>query len=293
MLRRYSSGVRCLSLILILGCNQGKPQSNVTVTQSPEKKDDRSVVTETPGDANLEEEEVPLARVTEEPKCVPVTAAQPGEGKSELNAAGDFLSSVRDIYTGFDGKHSYRVPSPVAYTMGLETATAPSLVTTPPTIVIEDPSIASVVFVSTPADYTAPPKNKAFRFAMVTSKKPGTTKVTFSLNGLSSTSKIYVAAYKPEQYELGKKRYMSPDQADSERVVCSTCHGATTTDHDPLLQGILSEPNLLLIAGFGKRCDDAGTAMAIEGLSYHKWHFTKEELQALPAYLRAIPPKGF
>lgn len=281
------------SLALLLSCNQNKPTQAVPEAAP---KPSASAEVKTPADTVnniVDEEDKKPPRATKEPTCPAEFFSK--TVKSAPNAAGDTLSTNSDIFTGWDGSHVYKVPALVVYEMANTAVLAPNFDTAPPQITVADPSVLTAAFVATPADVVDAPKHVARRFVMYTTKKAGSTLVTFTFGTQTVSTRVHVTAYAAGLYEQGKKRYASPDFADaSDRVVCSTCHAAKDTkapDHDPYFQGLLSDESLILTAAFGKVCNDKG--QVVERALWHQWHFTAEELIALPAYLRAIQPLGY
>ncbi len=297
MITRWSITAAFCAALLPLACNQSKPKISVVTTEevpAPKKSDDSSQKIDV-----IDGNAVELARATVEPKCPVYGPLQPNEFSAKT-AAGDILNASRHVYSGFDGKHVYKVPTAVAYILADETATAPNLVTTPPTFVIEDPTVVSAVYVPTPTDLVALPKNWAVRYLMVTAKKAGTTKITYTYNGLTIYSTIHIVSYTPTQYEMGKKRYQTPEQATTtDRYPCGSCHNNPdglkegATDHDARIQGTKSDDALKLMTAWGKECNPDGQGGISKTVGYHLWHLTQEELDGMPAYIRSLPAQGF
>jgi len=91
-------------------------------------------------------------------------------------------------HTGFDGTHVFKVPV--------------STNLTNVTWKVEDPTIADIAGVATPADYA----EYGETWAMVTAKKAGTTKLTGTSGAKTVTAMLIVTAYTAANVTAGDKR---------------------------------------------------------------------------------------
>jgi len=174
-------------------------------------------------------------------------------------------------HTGFDGTHVFKVPL--------------STNLTNVTWKIDDPAIASITPVATPALYA----EYGETWAMVTAKKAGTTKVTATGGGKTVSSMLVVQAYTAANLAAGDKRYNTPDNPTAaQRNACAGCHKlANGADHSPVVLAAYDDDDVLPAITTGVYQD--GYQLMVT----HTWNLTDAEKQGIMPYLRSLPPRGF
>lgn len=200
----------------------------------------------------------------------------------------DDLPDIKDflwpfvIHTGYtDGTQVFRVP--------LETDLPGQLTWT-----VADPSIAEVTPIDPPADYLEWKKEEPdapdLQFAMLTSKKAGTTTVRVSGGGKTAESELIVRGYTAQDFNVGQTRYKTGGTGD--RQPCAGCHEKPDGwDHSPYWLAIVPDEEVLGAIQTGEYVFEDGTIKLNKG--NHKWNLTEEEKTGILAYLRGLPPKGF
>ncbi|GEM_PF-1230259 len=194
----------------------------------------------------------------------------------------DFLWPF-EIHTGYtDGTQVFKVP--------LETDLTGNLTWT-----VADPSIAEVTPVDPPADYIEakkefPDEVPDLQFAMLTTKKPGTTTVKVSNGSKTAQSELFVRAYTAADYNVGQTRYKTGGTGN--RQPCAGCHEKPDGwDHSPYWLAIVPDDEVLgaIIEGEYRWEDEK----YVLNNGNHKWNLTEEEKTGILAYLRGLPPRGF
>lgn len=156
----------------------------------------------------------------------------------------------------------------------------------------------------------APPDIPAARgvWAMITALEPGTTTIRAELGDHTVEAEVIVAEYTAADVDLGDTRYHDLAGVD-DRIACASCHEAAGgADHSPSEMAFHDDAAILLVATEGHypdlcttddgepcTCDSSGCnrepgyVLSVE----HTWNFTAEEMNAIVAYLRSLPPRGF
>jgi hypothetical protein len=176
-------------------------------------------------------------------------------------------------HTGFDGMHTFKVPVSTNLTGTVSWQ-------------IADPSIGDITPVATPPEYV----DFGETWALVTTKKAGTTTVTATSGGKSVTGMLVVSAYAAADVSTGEKRYNMPDNpTGTQRNACVSCHGlANGVDHSPVAMAYYADDEIISVVTTGMFPD----GYVLQGVN-HAWNFTDAEKQGIVPYLRALPPKGF
>jgi hypothetical protein len=176
-------------------------------------------------------------------------------------------------YTGYDGTNTFKVPLSTSLTGDV-------------TWEVEDPSILDV------APATAPPEYEEYgaTWAIATTKKAGTTKVTAVSGAKRLEATVVVAAYEPTVVAAGAMRYNQPADANApQRTACASCHMlANGVDHSPLQMAFFADAEILSAITTGMY-PDGYTLMGVN----HAWNVTDPEKEGIVPYLRSLPPKGF
>jgi len=177
-------------------------------------------------------------------------------------------------HTGFDGTHVFKVPV--------------STNLTNVTWKVEDPTIADIAGVATPADYA----EYGETWAMVTAKKAGTTKLTGTSGAKTVTAMLIVTAYTAANVTAGDKRYNTPDNATAaQRNACAGCHKlANGVDHSPVAMSSYTDDEILSAITTGAYPGPDGYKLM--GVN-HAWNLTDAEKPGIVPYLRTLPPRGF
>ncbi len=176
-------------------------------------------------------------------------------------------------HTGFDGMHDFKVPISTGLTGTV-------------TWEIADPSIISIAPATAPAEYA----DFGETWAMVTSKKAGTTKVTAVSGSKRAEGMIIVSAYTAADVTAGAKRYTMPDNAAAaQRTACASCHAlGNGVDHSPLKMAYFADDEIQSAITTGKYPD----GYELHGVN-HAWNLAGAEVTGIVPYLRSLPPKGF
>jgi mono/diheme cytochrome c family protein len=217
-----------------------------------------------------------------------------GGGRPDGNpAAATIFPPV--IHTGHDGgAHSFRVPVSTDLSNQVEGEATWSS---------DDPSIASIASVDTPAGY---PATRGV-WAMLTAAGSGQTSVSATIGGHSVSAEVLVATYSAEQVSAGDTRYHTEGTED--RQACASCHQADDgVDHTPTEMAFHDDAALLVVITQGHYPDqcltDEGDPCTCGGegctlvpgyqLSVdHTWNLTEGEAAGIVPYLRSLPPRGF
>jgi hypothetical protein len=186
---------------------------------------------------------------------------------------GDYIFPER-IHSGFGGATIFRVP--IATTLkGADLAW-----------MVADPAIATIAAAAAPNDSELYDEDLP-SWAILTTKKAGTTRVMASAGGKTSTADVIVTAYAPAQMAAGKARYTTAGAAD--RVACASCHEkADGADHSPTRLAAYDDANVVSAITTAKYGD--GYPL---GLKTHKWALTDAEKTGIMGYLRSLSPRGF
>jgi hypothetical protein len=177
-----------------------------------------------------------------------------------------------NLYSGFDGTNTYKVPFSVFKNEG------------PVTLTIDDMSLVSIEA-----------KNNDGTQVMLKTLKAGTTMVHATAGGKTVSAPLSIAMYTPEQNAVGKKRYTNA--ADADNPACEDCHGAGKgPDHTPT--EVDADPDEDIINTFLTGKDPEGRPVGMEYKQIlkgktHMWKVTMEEQTGLVSYLRSLTPTGY
>lgn len=160
---------------------------------------------------------------------------------------------------------------------------------------VADPTIADIKPVDPPSDYLEAkkenPKLGDFFFAMLTTKKAGTTKISVSGGGKTAQSDLTVKEYTTAAYTAGQTRYKT-GEGTAERRPCAGCHEKPDgVDHSPTWVSILNDDQVL--SGVQTGSVTFGNQKFELNGGNHKWNLTEEEKTGIVTFLRALPPKTF
>jgi hypothetical protein len=230
-------------------------------------------------------------------------ATGPTNGSGDTDGGPELFLWRDRIFTGTDGTHEYVVPSAAFLVVPGTSDTNPDKpipFTTPPTLTVADPSIATVKIVPVPSggDIAKDDFFKGAAFMLITAKAAGQTTLTVSYGGQTVKAGLQVNAYTAAQYTLGQTRYTTPANPGPMRKACTTCHaqdsdaGLKAPKHDPFLQQDLSDSDLLTIIEKGQYVEnDPNSTLNVPG--GHTWNMTADEEKAIVAYLRSLRTVGF
>lgn len=157
---------------------------------------------------------------------------------------------------------------------------------------IADPTLAEITPVAPPADYTEYKKEEPdapdLQFAMLTTKKAGTSTVFVSGGGKKAEAQLVIKAYTSAAYAVGQARYKNAG-ADA-RQPCAGCHEKPDgADHSPSWLALFDDDDVLSAIQTGVYAVDK---YEVNG-GNHKWNLTEEEKTGIMAYLRGLAPRGF
>jgi hypothetical protein len=195
-------------------------------------------------------------------------------------APAKFSIFPREIYTGFDGTHTYKAPVIAVSKEGVPITSGGV------TWTIADPSLA---------DLKVEPQG-----VIITAKKAGDTKLTATQAGQEPFAvplKIY--AYTPTAWAEGEHRYKN--KVDDNNPACNNCHGKGAglgPDHTPTQ--LDADPDENIQNTFTTGVDPEGRPIATESQwahllegKKHMWSVTASEKVNMLAYLRALEPTGY
>ena len=176
------------------------------------------------------------------------------------------------VHSGFDGTSTFKVPLSTNLTEAV-------------TWEVEDPSILDVTTVGAPPEYA----DFGETWAMVTTKKAGSTKVTAVSGTRKASATVVVEAYDSTAVAAGAARYTTDDPAGGQRVACISCHGlANGVDHSPLQMAYYADDEILSAITTGMYPD----GYTLRGVN-HAWDVTDAERAGIVPYLRSLVPRGF
>ncbi len=198
------------------------------------------------------------------------------------------------IHTGYDGTDNFLVPVSTDLSNQVEGQVSWAS---------DDPSVATVESVETPAGY---PATRGV-WAMITSAGSGQTTVSATIGAYTVSAEVLVAAYDSAQVSAGDTRYHT-DEADDRRA-CASCHEAAGgADHTPTEMAFHDDAALLVVITEGHYPDEcltdegdpcscgSGGCEVVPGyvLSIdHTWNLTETEAAGIVPYLRSLAPRGF
>ncbi len=198
------------------------------------------------------------------------------------------------IHTGYDGAHQFHVPVSTDLSNQVEGQVSWGS---------DDPSIATVESVDTPAGY---PATRGV-WAMITTTGSGQTAVSATIGAYTVAADVLVAAYTSDQVTAGETRYHT-DGADDRRA-CASCHQvAGGVDHTPTEMAFHDDAALLLVITEGHYPDQCLTdegepcSCGSDGCEQvpgyvlsvdHTWNLTESEAAGIVPYLRSLAPRGF
>jgi hypothetical protein len=177
-----------------------------------------------------------------------------------------------NLFSGFDGTNTYKVPISVFKNEG------------PVTLTVDDMSLVSIET-----------KNSDSTQVMLKTLKAGTTMVHATAGGKTVSAPLSIAMYTPAQNAAGKKRYTTA--ADADNPACQDCHGAGKgPDHTPT--EVDADPDEDLVNTFLTGKDPEGRPVGMEFKQIlkghtHMWKVTMEEQEGLVPYLRSLTPTGY
>ncbi len=156
---------------------------------------------------------------------------------------------------------------------------------------VGDTSIASIAATTwVPAELASDPDFQKYpeQFAIVTSKKPGTTTVTATKGTTKVTVPITISAYTDADFTAGEARYKTGEPTEPTRIPCSSCHETPAgVDHSPTWTGAL--PDAEVLRGIQDSRYDKNYVLK---KGTHTWSLTDAETNGILAYLRGLNPKG-
>jgi len=202
----------------------------------------------------------------------PGGGGDPGSGPiAPPDGAEDYLFPS-EAHSGFDGTHTFLVP----FSTNL----------TDVTWSVADPDIASVAPAAAPEEYA----EFGETWALVTTKKAGTTKIIAAAGGKQVEATLTVAPYDGAQVTAGEMRYVNPDDASgAQRNACASCHAlANGVDHSPLALAFYDDESILAAITTGTYPD----GYVLRGVN-HMWNLTDAERPGIVPYLRSLQPRGF
>jgi hypothetical protein len=180
------------------------------------------------------------------------------------------------IYSGYDGVHTFQVPTAV-YDADSDLQ-----------ITASDPSALDIVAKTLvdPNKNGTPDNGKYF---FVTVKKPGTFKLTATSKGHTAEATLTASAYTPDRWDVGAARYKTGEAGDPP---CTDCHvNGKAIDHSPAALATVTDEKIGFTITSG--IAPGGYAIKIDNVATHKWHVTDPEKLGLITYLRALEPRGF
>lgn len=216
------------------------------------------------------------ARETEAPPKP--TAGDSGITVPTTSIVDDVVIRPRQIYSGFDGEHTYAAPFAVAKAGDdLE-------------VTLSDPSAGTI----TPMKLTNPVSADGVvdrnQYFFVTSKKAGAFSIRAKSNGQTVETRYVVTAYSLADWSAGSARYTSAGTTGD--PPCTSCHaGEHAVDHSPAALASASDTDVesVLVSGV----DISGFPIRAGGEKGHRWDVDAPQRHALVALLRSLTPRGF
>ncbi|HVH42201.1 MAG TPA: hypothetical protein VM925_07645 [Labilithrix sp.] len=180
-----------------------------------------------------------------------------------------------EIYSGFDGQHTFKAP------IAVYDAADDLQVTV-------DPSAATIARMT--LENIPPGQSDTGKYFFVTPKKAGSIELVATSRGASTTATLVVAAYGPTRWAAGKKRYETA--GTNGEPPCAQCHtNGAAIDHSPAALAGVSDANIALVITSG--ISPAGYPITVDHPSEHRWTVTDDEREGLITYLRGLEPRGF
>jgi hypothetical protein len=177
-----------------------------------------------------------------------------------------------NVYSGFDGTHSFKAPVAV-YEAGSDL-----------TVTAEDPSAVEV----TPTALLTPGKTKELYF-MLTVKKDGVHKVIARSKGKEKTVTLTATKYDAADWAAGAQRYSTATMNGN--APCTQCHRGGGIDHSPAALAAVNDTTVNKVITNGTTV--FGARIKIDGQAGHKWAVSDGDRRMLVTYLRGLEPVGF
>lgn len=207
-----------------------------------------------------------------------VLGACGSDGGSDDDGATGFSVFPTRVFSGHDGKNTYRAP------ITAENATSEVEWT------ISDPTIADLA-----------PDGDNNRDVMVITKKAGNATITAKHGSTTKTIPLRVYAYEATQWEAGRTIYEMGKGTDT--PACKMCHAeGRGPNHTPSEVDRDEDEDLIQIIQTGTDPEDnpEEPARIVDRKEFeqllngktHEWKVTDDEAKGLVAYIRSLMPSG-
>lgn len=182
-----------------------------------------------------------------------------------------------DIYSGFDGTHTFKVPFAI-YDYGDDVTVTAS------------PAGSVTLAEATLAKPVGPNGTDTGKYYIATVKAAGDITLTAKSKSKTASGTLHVTEYDPNTWTTGEGRYKAGPNTDN--PPCTDCHvNGQAIDHSPAALATVTDQEVGLIVTTG--ISTGGFPIKINGKAGHRWEVTDEQKVGLITYLRALEPKGF
>lgn len=186
-----------------------------------------------------------------------------------------------ELYSGFDGKNTFKVPFAV-YDHGDDVAVTAS------------PASAVTITPKTLTNPVGPNGTDLGKYYFAEVKAAGDVTFTVKSKGRTATGILHVVTYDPARYAAGEARYKTG--VDKAHPACTDCHvNGQAIDHSPSALASVTDEKVGLIMSTGLSANNF--PIQVDRSLYpsgHKWTSgAGAEQDGLITYLRALEPKGF
>lgn len=209
--------------------------------------------------------------------CTHTVTKEVPVGDDDDSTIGELQFRPSELYSGFDGTHSFKVPFAVYNGADDVEVTA---------------SPKSTVTIT--AKTLAAPEGDKGKYFFAEVKAAGDVTLTVTSKSGTATAMLHITAYEASRYATGEARYKTG--LDATHPPCTKCHeGQDGIDHSPSALASVTDQKIGLIMSTG--LSTANFPIAVDKAEYpngHKWTSGPgAEQDGLITYLRALEPKGF
>lgn len=187
-----------------------------------------------------------------------------------------------EMFSGFDGTHTYKVPFAIYDSADDLVVTASN----PAAVTLEKVQLKSPVTEN---------GTDLGKYYMATIKAAGDVTLTAKSGGKTKTSVLHIATYTAAAWTAGETRYKTGVAGDDQNPPCTNCHqNGEAIDHSPAALVAVTDEKVGFIISTGLSANNRPITIDSKYKEGHKWK-TKDaaEQAALVVYLRGLEPRGF
>lgn len=211
-----------------------------------------------------------------------------GDAASASSGDEDLVVHFPKMYSAHDGEHEFKVPAAVEGVKNVKWS-------------VSDPEVADI-------------ERQADGTAMITIRKPGSTKVIAKAGGLQGSATLEVSAAEDGAWEAGNQRYNNgvilkrgegrrdggagPSSDPSRKQAsCVNCHATQGQDveHTPMQTAGYTDAELVAIFTEGTKPEGVPQRVMMNKSAWqriHRWEMDEFAVKGIVVYLRSLEPKS-